>query len=166
MEKKCRVSLLLVVFIGIVCIGCTSVSGNVESAFSFSKPISVNNLIVGSFTYNINDTYVKLPNGNLVLSSFIKAESYPELYEEEVYYVTNQSTGIREERTRLRLIKDIIVNASYDELYSWAIRCAAESAGITHIIAIKSFLTTTTTNALGASVSRQDVTITVYGEVL
>jgi len=147
-----------------VYIGCTSVAGNIESALSFSTPIPVNNLIVGSFTYNINDSYVKLPNGKLALASNINAVNFPELYEEEVYYVTNQGTGVVQERTRLRIMKDITTTASYDELYLWAIKNAAESAGITNILAIKSFLTTTSTTVRGITSSRQDVTITVFGE--
>ena len=54
--------------------------------------------------------------------------------------------------------------ASYDELYLWAIRCAAEKAKITNIIALKSFITTTTTNVAGLMTTRQDVTLTVFGE--
>ena len=119
--------------------GCTSISGNVESALGFPRPISINKLVVGSFTYNINDTYLVRSDG-----SFLNKKNLEETYDtepENEYHV-----------------------ASYDELYLWAIRCAAEKAKITNIIALKSFITTTTTNVAGLMTTRQDVTLTVFGE--
>jgi len=119
--------------------GCKTISGNVEAALGFPRPISINKLIVGSFTYNINDTYLVLSDGSLINKKDLE-ESYDAEPENE-YHV-----------------------ASYDELYLWAIRCAAEKAKITNIIAIKTFITSTVTNALVFVTGRQDVTVTVYGE--
>ena len=169
MNKKPSFLIMLagILAFGFVCIGCTSVSGNVESAFSFSTPIPVEHLIVGSFTYDINDSYTKLPDGSLVLTSTINERNFPDLYEEieEIFFVTDSSGNrVERTRTRTRLKDNIITNSSYDELYSWAIQRAAENGGIAKIIAIKSFITTTTTNVMGMSRARQSVTITVYGE--
>jgi len=119
--------------------GCTSISGNVESALGFPRPISINKLVVGSFTYNINDTYLVRSDG-----SFLNKKDLEETYDAEPVNEYHAAT--------------------YDELYLWAIRSAAEKAKITNIIALKSFITTTTTNVAGLTTTRQDVTVTVFGE--
>jgi hypothetical protein len=71
--------------------------------------------------------------------------------------------GSNKPMTQLALKNDYHI-ATYDELYLWAIQRAAEQSGITQIIAIKSFVTTTTTRVGGIASARQDVTLTVYGE--
>ena len=119
--------------------GCKTISGQVEAALGFPRPISINKLIVGSFTYNINDTYLARPDGSCFNKKDLDESSDAE--PENEYHV-----------------------ASYDELYLWAVRSAAEKAKITNIIAIKSFITTTMTYFIGFASGRQDVTVTVYGE--
>jgi hypothetical protein len=158
--KKNILGLLGVISIGFVYIACTSVV-SVESSFAFPTPVPVNNLIIGSFTYNINDSYAKLPNGTLVLLSTINEKSNPEIYDEETYMV-NSGGGDKIEKTRYNLKDNII--ASYNELYSWAIQSIAKSEGITQILAIKSFIKTTTTSAGDFKNAQQEITITVYGE--
>jgi hypothetical protein len=160
MKEKYVFVLSGLLFISFVCIGCTTISGNVESALSFPTPIPIDDLIVGSFTYNINDSYVVLPDGLLAPAFTINEKNYPELYD---VVVNEGMVGAMDKPVASIKLKNELIIASYDALYSWAIMRAAENAGITNIIAIKSFLATTTKNTFVASISRQDVTITVYG---
>jgi hypothetical protein len=167
MKMRCVVGFWGLFFVGFMCVGCSSVSGNVESAVSFSPPIPVNNLIVGSFTYDINDSYIVRPDGSLILEPTSSTEKKThEAYSEVEAVDSRGRTIVNQNGTPVTnsVMKNDYHIASYDELYTWAIRCAAESAGITHIIGIKSFLTTTTTGAGGVSVARQYVTLTVYGQ--
>jgi hypothetical protein len=156
---------VLLVF-SFVCEGCTSVSGNVESALSFSCPISINNLIVGSFSYNINDTYIVRPDDSLIPEpSFSEKKGHEAYYEEQVLLSDGNPKLGSDGKPMTRIVmKDEYHIASYDELYLWAIRCAAKKAEITDIIALKSFITTTTRNVAGVTVAWQNVTVTVYGE--
>jgi hypothetical protein len=144
---------VLLVF-SFVCGGCRSVSGNVESALAFSQPIPINGLLIGSFSYNINDTYLASPDGSIFIAPPITKRNGHIAYEAK--QATNGATYYA--------LKEEYHIASYDELYLWAVRCAADKAGITNIIGIKSFIATTTRSALVANVTRQDVTVTVYGE--
>ncbi len=167
MKNKCIYGFWGILFISFVYLGgCTSVSGNVESSVSFSKPILVDDLIVGSFTYNINDIYIVRPDNSLILEAGILDKKGHEAYYEQEVIGSNGKPRLKEDGTPLTrtVMKNDYHIASYDELYSWAIRSAAENAKITHIIAIKSFLTTTTKNVAGLATAQQNVTLTVYGE--
>ncbi len=144
-NKKLWLGILVIVF---VCLGCTSVAGNVESAVSFYKPIPIDNIMIGSFTYNINDSYIVRPDGWLIPEPSLTERRTHEAYYEVEKIDNNGNTVIE------RLMKDDYHMASYNELYSWALRCAAETAGITQIVAVKSFLTTTTTYTGVANVAR------------
>jgi len=143
--------------LGFLC-GCTSVSGNVESAIAFSRPIPINNLIVGSFSYDINDTYIVRPDGSLV-----SAPSPTEKKGHEAYYEKKVTDNTGKSFIKIEMKSDYHI-ASYDELYLWAIRRATEKAGIKNIIGVKSFITTTTKQVAGVVVAWQNVTLTVYGE--
>lgn len=156
--RKNYLMFLGIVLIGLVYAGCSSVGANVESAFSFAAPIPTDKLIVGSFTYNINDTFIIGTNDSIFVEPNSSAREQHEAYHRVEYTDRN---GVA--RSQLRM-KDGYKIASYDELYLWAIKNAAKSAGITSIFAIKSFITTSTTSAAGVTVARQDVTITVFGE--
>lgn len=166
MKSKCVFGFWGIIFVAFICLGCTSVSGNVESAVSFSPSIPIKELIVGSFSYNINDAYIMCPDGSLIPEPASSERKTHEAYLEEEVIGSDGKPRLKQDGTRMTRIvmKSDYHIASYDELYSWGIHCAAEKAGITHIIAIKSFLTTTTKSALGVSVNRQDVTLTVFGE--
>ena len=169
MKNNCFFGFWGLFIIGFMCAGCTSVAGNVESAVSFPTPIPVNDLLIGSFTYNINDTYIVRPDGSCILEpTILNDKRSHEAYYEEAVLDSEGNQRIDSNgkpMTRIVMKNDYHI-ASYNELYAWAIRRAAENTGITHIIAIKSFLTTTTTNVAGMTVSRQDITLTIYGEPL
>ncbi|MDR0494069.1 MAG: hypothetical protein LBG95_00355 [Treponema sp.] len=156
---------VLLVF-GFICGGCTSVSGNVESALAFSRPIPIDGLIIGSFSYNINDSYIVCPDGSLIIEPAYTERSKHEAYYQEA--VLDNNGNQRLDSNGKPMIRTTLKNeyhlASYDELYLWAVRRAAEKAGITTVIAVKSFVTTTTKNVAGLAISRQDITLTVYGE--
>jgi len=139
------------------CAGCTSVSGNVESALGFSQPVPIKDLIVGSYTYNINDTYIVRSDGSLVLNTEIPYHT------EQVFDADGNPFLDQNGQPITQVVMEDYHTASYDELYLWAIRCAADNAKITNIIAIKSFIVTKATNYLIGVSARQDVTVTVYG---
>ena len=147
--------------------GCTSISRSVESALSFPRAIPINKLIVGSFTYNLKNTYLVRPDGSCIPEPASSERSGHEAYYEEPVIGTDENPDpdtSNEPMTRIALKKEYHV-ASYDEVYLWAVQRAAEKAGITNIIAIKSFITITSKTVFGIVTYRQDMTLTVYGEV-
>jgi hypothetical protein len=167
MRRKFAFAFLGMFFVSLICLGCTSVSGNVESSVSFQNPISKDNLIVGSFTYNINDTYIVCPDGSLILEAGAFDKETHEAYHRVGVIGPDGEPKLTEKGKPVTqvVMKDNYHYASYDELYLWAILRATEKAGITQIIAIKSFLTTTSKYIYGVgSIPRQDVTLTIYGE--
>jgi hypothetical protein len=156
---------LALAFIAVMA-GCTTSTYITESAFAFPEEFPVKNLTVGSFTYDTGHDYLVCPDGSLIRDRFLQTEH--EAYHREPVIDSDGKPKMNQDgkpMTKL-VLNDGYRAASADEVHSWACRTAAENAGITNIIAIKSFTAAIFKNFGVFGIHSRLITITVYGEVL
>ena len=144
--------------VGFLFSGCNTIMGSSEAVLGFPQPISVEDIIIGSFTYNSRDKYIVRPDGSFILDRTLMQQDDHEAYHMEAF---QNDQGKVEQKY---VLNDGYRAASDAEVFSWAHRVAAENGRITKIIAVRTLSVTLNKNFGGIGVTSQDITVMVYGD--
>jgi hypothetical protein len=161
MKNKWILGFGVLLIAGFISAGCTTISSS-EAAMAFSQPIPVKDLVIGTFTYSTTDDYLVRPDGSLIPDRTIGQKDH------EAYHTETETWGYTPEGKAQTRTKTVMTEgyhtASSGEVFAWAHRVAAENAGITDIIAIRTSAITKNKTTMGIIIPSQDITIMVYGK--